>query len=772
MARNTLWTLLLLFALKRISSESVDTCPDICACSNTTASVNCTGRLKNATYTLPNTTTDLYVDSNDMTRVPSELLSTAPHLRLLSIRFNKLQRIDANDGLCGGGGTLQHLYADANAIGYIDAEAFKDCRELSTLSLTNNLLTIDLIATLLPFLPALGTLDCGSNQFGNLIALPEQFRGVSKLFKLSLDYMAIQRIPGDFLANLTSRGSIKQLDLSGNALLQVSAEAFGNLTSLRDINLSDTLLSLQNMIAIFDVIQQYESLHRIDVRGVFVTDTTGGEDDSLLRSFANSSIRVLHLEKNYGLFQGMLHRHFLSPVSEHLHKLYLDDNELHTIHHKAFSNMYKLTELSLRGNFLACVTECGYVQMSPPLPALETLDASDNSISDAAAYLSFNKQTFPRLKHLNLKNNRIYHIADDTFFSINSLRSLDMSRNPIQFISKDSLVHQRELMSLSIAECYNLKELPKYVFSSQNKLQKLNLRGNNLRKAPPEAWIGLNNLQSLDLGHNDFRDDINLTLTSGALETVDLSHNNIEDLTTTIRVNATSVTKMVLSYNRIRRIDPEYFLEFNRLKHLDLSYNSLVTIDVSVLTALPSDFKQLSVAGNPFYCNCATLPFINWIKQNNEMLVHLRGTKCVSGSPWITEQVTAVDTTSITCKIDAANNKSTTLLVALVVIVSALILASVILTAYGLSHRWSCKHKRSKKWKSIPPREVAVAITSTAVENQEENDAKLKTSREETAATSLLKCIPMKLFSSKKNCTNSNMESPLMENMNEVEANI
>ena len=145
------------------------------------------------------------------------------------------------------------------------------------------------------------------------------------------------------------------------------------------------------MIAIFDVIQQYESLHRIDVRGVFVTDTTGGEDDSLLRSFANSSIRVLHLEKNYGLFQGMLHRHFLSPVSEHLHKLYLDDNELHTIHHKAFSNMYKLTELSLRGNFLACVTECGYVQMSPPLPALETLDASDNSISDAAAYLLFNK---------------------------------------------------------------------------------------------------------------------------------------------------------------------------------------------------------------------------------------------------------------------------------------------------------------------------------------------------------------------------------------------
>ena len=273
------------------------------------------------------------------------------------------------------------------------------------------------------------------------------------------------------------------------------------------------------------------------------------------------------------------------------------------------------------------------------------------------------------------------------------------------------------------------------------------------------------------MSNNVVKSGVQLALTSGTLVTLDISHNNIEDLEELMALNATSLEQLKVSYNRIMHLDTNFFSHFTKLRRLDLSYNSLVTVDVTVLNIVPSSLKQINIAGNPFYCTCDTAEFTRWVTEHKHLLEDTMKTQCVHFNPWIRKPITTIDQDSAgTCDAPASTAKYIAPLVVLVILLTLMLMC--VITAACISLRCAnTKQMKDKQSQRTSCGKVTISVTGIDGTGKATNDNDDRSAG--ATASSLLRCIPMKLFSSKSHDNeNANMESPLMEHMHETEANI
>ncbi|XP_037348103.1 extracellular matrix protein 2 isoform X2 [Talpa occidentalis] len=229
----------------------------------------------------------------------------------------------------------------------------------------------------------------------------------------------------------------------------------------------------------------------------------------------------------------------------------------------------------------------------PPLTASEitSLELIDNSI------ISIPDETFnglPNLKRLDLSRNNISSsgIGPKAFKRLKKLTRLNMDGNNLVEIPSGL---PSTLEELKINE-NNLQALDEESLSGLNQLVTLEMEGNNLSEinVNPLAFKPLKSLSYLRLGRNKFR-----IIPQGlpdSIEELYLENNQIEEITELCFNRTRKINVIVLRYNNIEehRIAPLAWINQENLESIDLSYNKLYHVP----SYLPKSLLHLVLIGN------------------------------------------------------------------------------------------------------------------------------------------------------------------------------
>jgi len=120
------------------------------------------------------------------------------------------------------------------------------------------------------------------------------------------------------------------------------------------------------------------------------------------------------------------------------------------------------------------------------------------------------------------------------------------------------------------------------------------------------------------------------------IESIDLSHNQIEDVARdAFNGVAAGIKTLDLSYNKITTFPAVSLMAMNQISKLDLGDNGIETIDKKsvefIEAAIGYDPKmKINLKGNPFYCDCNLKIFVNFMKTNFKNIENPHDLKCAS----------------------------------------------------------------------------------------------------------------------------------------------
>jgi len=230
--------------------------------------------------------------------------------------------------------------------------------------------------------------------------------------------------------------------------------------------------------------------------------------------------------------------------------------------HRHFINSLSLKLLAISGCNISSVSVDTFANVT----ALELLDLSYNYLMSEDIKIL---KVLPNLSQLSLKSNEIIEITPGTCEKISPLEYLSLEYNMIEHLEIDV-----------ICGLVNLKAIY--------------LQGNKLQYLHPDTFIMLPNLQVLFLSKN-----------SGLQIPTDRHF-----------INSLSLKKLEISNCNVSSVSVETFGNVTALERLDLSYNSLKNLDISILKALPK-LSTLYLYGNPLHCDCKLQKVWQWCQDNN-----------------------------------------------------------------------------------------------------------------------------------------------------------
>ncbi|KAL4226999.1 Leucine-rich repeat serine/threonine-protein kinase 2 [Mactra antiquata] len=218
-----------------------------------------------------------------------------------------------------------------------------------------------------------------------------------------------------------------------------------------------------------------------------------------------------------------------------------------------------------------------FVPESNECRSLHWLDVSENSITDITALISSSLTTaFIHLDTVDIKCNKIKHIPDDLHLNMPNLHILDAAHNEIEQFP-DTLLQSKSLIELRLGT-NKIRELNlKYQNFS---LEKLDLSWNQLKRLP-EDEDGCNvrlfhNMREICLAHNDLMALPEKPIGLQELQSLDLSHNQIDCLPDLFLMSCSKLETLDLSFNILTKLpDDEYAENLPMLYKLKVRHNHL-----------------------------------------------------------------------------------------------------------------------------------------------------------------------------------------------------
>lgn len=161
-----------------------------------------------------------------------------------------------------------------------------------------------------------------------------------------------------------------------------------------------------------------------------------------------------------------------------------------------------------------------------------------------------------------------------------NVEELQLNDNHIQTLRDDSLLRYPSLNTLSVA-CNSLEKIESNTFQHSKLLESLNLANNNLHIGSQETSHALKTLPGL--------------------RALDLSQNALDDeMVATLLENLTSLEYLDLSGNLLQRLDETSFRDLPQLKELDLQRNIMYEIE-GAFDSNPK-LQRLNLAFNYLLC--------------------------------------------------------------------------------------------------------------------------------------------------------------------------
>ena len=162
---------------------------------------------------------------------------------------------------------------------------------------------------------------------------------------------------------------------------------------------------------------------------------------------------------------------------------------------------------------------------------------------------------FTRLEDLDLSDNLLGHFQNSHFDGLNLLESLDLSDNELVELEDAALAHLPELEHLNL---------------QGNKLRRI--KGSHFEPGSAQAYA----LETLDLSHNELTELDDFAFSHlASLEALQLNDNQLESADEFTFSGAVSLEELNLRRNRIRSVHASAFADNGELRLLNLSNNRL-----------------------------------------------------------------------------------------------------------------------------------------------------------------------------------------------------
>uniref|UniRef100_A0A8C5UXK0 Leucine rich repeat containing G protein-coupled receptor 5 n=1 Tax=Microcebus murinus TaxID=30608 RepID=A0A8C5UXK0_MICMU len=359
-------------------------------------------------------------------------------------------------------------------------------------------------------------LDLSMNNISHLS--PNPLPSLRFLEELRLAGNALTYIPKGAFAGLYS---LKVLMLQNNQLRQVPTEALQNLRSLQSLRLDANHISYVPPSC-------FSGLHSL--RHLWL-------DDNALTEIPVQAFRSLSA----------------------LQAMTLALNKIHHIPDYAFGNLSSLVVLHLHNNRIHSLGK----KCFDGLHSLETLDLNYNNLDE-----------FPT-----------------AIRTLSNLKELHFYDNPIQFVGRSAFQHLPELRTLTLNGASQITEFPDLTGTAN--LESLTLTGAQISSLPQTVCDQLPNLQVLDLSYNLLEDLPSFSVCQ-KIQKIDLRHNEIYEIKVDAFQQLLGLRSLNLAWNKIVTIHPNAFSTLPSLIKLDLSSNLLSSFPVTGLHGL----THLKLTGN------------------------------------------------------------------------------------------------------------------------------------------------------------------------------
>lgn len=533
----------------------------------------------------------LDLGENNMWSIPEGVLCPLYALEVLNLTRNRLREVSSFHfssnfpDKCGA--NLKILDLSRNNIDSLPSGPFSSLSRLEKLYLQGNGLST-LADRAMEGLTALHILKLSDNRLVNLP--PELFSDTRDLREMYLQNNSINVLAPGLFSELTQ---LLVLDLSHNELTAewINTATFAGLVRLVVLDLSyNRITRLEPSV--------FRDLYSLQILRL---------NDNFLETIPENTFSAL-----YNLHTLIISNNKLTRVeSETFNGLFvlallsLDNNRISRIHPDALKNCTALQDLHLNGNKLHQVPE-----VIKNVPLLKTLDLGENHID------SVSNETFSDLKlmyGLRLTENNIGNLSKGVFDKMASLKILNLSRNKIQKVAEGTFDNNLNLQAIRLDGNY-LTDIDG-LFAKLPSLVWLNISDNRLKwfdyALIPTGlqWLDIHSNQIEELG-NYF--EIESTL---SLSTFDASSNRLTEITGSAIPN--SVEVLFLNDNLISKVQSYTFFKKPNLTRVDLFGNKITSLDPNSLriSAVPpeKELPEFYIGGNPYRCDCT----MEWLQKVN-----------------------------------------------------------------------------------------------------------------------------------------------------------
>ncbi|KAM6215907.1 leucine-rich repeat-containing G-protein coupled receptor 5 isoform 3-T3 [Rhynchocyon petersi] len=263
--------------------------------------------------------------------------------------------------------------------------------------------------------------------------------------------------------------------------------------------------------------------------------------------------------------------------------LMLQNNQLRQVPTEALQNLRSLQSLHLHNNRIHSLGK----KCFDGLHSLETLDLNYNNLDEFPVAI----RTLSNLKELGFHSNNIKSIPEKAFVGNPSLITIHFYDNPIQLVGRSAFQHLPELRTLTLNGASQITEFPDLTGTAS--LESLTLTGAQISSLPETVCNQLPNLQVLDLSYNRLEDLPSFSVCQ-KLQKIDLRHNEIYEIKVDTFQQLLSLRALNLAWNKITIIHTNAFSTLPSLIKLDLSSNRLSSFPVTGLHGL----THLKLTGN------------------------------------------------------------------------------------------------------------------------------------------------------------------------------
>lgn len=564
----------------------------------------------------------LLLRDNNILLIPATALSRLPNLVSVHLGFNRVTAL-SSDILRAVSDKVSSLVLSRNVIRELPQAAFDHFKMLKHLDLSGNLLNsiaaevFEGLEQSLQFLSlsqnrilgytgqqlkfvSLWFLDISDNQIsnvpveafesipslthlnmsrnGHINVLPQNlFDHNQALLVVDLSHNGLKALP----VNLFSKNNnLERIQLSNNLLQEISENTFKNLRNLTYLD-----LSYNNIVSI-------RTPSFINVMSIQYLSLKGNQLNAFKGEFFNTgtSLEVIDLSDN------LLSYLFPSSFKIHprLREIILTNNKFNFFPSELISTLQYLELVDLSGNALKNVDELDFAR----LPKLRTILLARNEL-ETISEMAFHNST--QIQILDLSNNKIDRLGDRLFEGLIRLEILDLGGNMLtelpDNIFERNRLHMLEniILSNNLFDHIPLKALQKQYFF----VSSVDLSNNQIVDIPAEDSVMVN-IKKLDLSFNPLSDkSINNVLTEPkTVRDLNLAGTGIQAIG---QLETPFLYNLNLSFNNITNLSEKTFIRTTLLESVDLSHNQIVDVSTSLSISWSKlkNLQRLNISNNP-----------------------------------------------------------------------------------------------------------------------------------------------------------------------------